>query len=90
MKHFNIPIEYTIKHKKKKYTINIGLIIVVMITSFATWFLTEYLVYELNQMDIANTEWLNQVRPKAHAAITTDCTDVAALYHFDGDANDSS
>ncbi len=26
----------------------------------------------------------------AYADITTDCTNVAALYHFDGDANDSS
>lgn len=62
-------ITLNFKIKEQKHEVNIGLIIVVIIASVITWFLAEFIVYELNEMDFA---WADIFHPSAIGA-TQDC-----------------
>lgn len=61
--HLSLPI--TINNKKR--LINLGLIIIVIISSVCTWFLVEYIVYQIRNIDSLNLESINPIKPKVGA-----------------------
>ena len=59
-----------VKKPKNKRQFNIGLLFIIIFVSVTTWFLTEYIVYKLNEKNLVAIEWVGKSRPEAWAHTT--------------------
>lgn len=66
----NKNLNIQVKVRKNHQPVNIGLVVLVILASVITWFLTEYIVYKFNNMDLAVMEQVNESRPSTRAATT--------------------
>ena len=86
MKHFlfkkHLSLPFTFRRKRRE--VNAGLIITVVIAAAVTWFLTEYVVFQLNEMDNdrVSLSWLTSARPQAAAQTPSPCATAYTTYYL--------